>query len=76
MAAQRAGHRLDPADAGTAADLRHPVFVLGDPKYYLRFGFFRVREPRCPFDATNEHFMALRFTGNAPFIIGYEKDFS
>jgi putative acetyltransferase len=52
------------------------VFVLGDPKFYSRFGFFRVQEPRCPFDPTNEHFMALRYTGSDPFVIGYEKDFS
>src|SRR5207247_6553370 len=27
-----------------------PVFVLGDPKYYIRFGFQRVANPGCPFD--------------------------
>jgi putative acetyltransferase len=53
-----------------------PVFVLGDPGYYTRFGFRRVREPRCPYDPANEHFMALRYTCDDAFMIGYETEFS
>src|SRR5262245_28956171 len=27
-----------------------PVFVLGEPSYYSRFGFRRIRQPTCPFE--------------------------
>ncbi len=53
-----------------------PVFVLGDPGYYTRFGFYRMREPRCPYDPANEQFMALRYTCDDAFMIGYEAEFS
>jgi putative acetyltransferase len=52
-----------------------PVFVLGDPAYYRRFGFCLAREPRCPFEPSNEHFMALRYNCHDSFMIGYEKEF-
>lgn len=53
-----------------------PVFVLGDPAYYSRFGFSPVREPRCPYDPMNRHFMALHYSGHESFIIGYESEFN
>jgi putative acetyltransferase len=52
-----------------------PVFVLGDPAYYSRFGFCLVHEPQCPFEPTNKHFMALRYNCPESFIIGYEREF-
>ncbi len=52
-----------------------PVFVLGDPRYYRRFGFARVESPVCPFDPGNEHFMALRWTEGPAFTVGYEEEF-
>jgi putative acetyltransferase len=52
-----------------------PVFVLGDPEDYTCFGFCVVREPQCPYDPTNEHFMALRYGGHDSFMIGYEREF-
>jgi hypothetical protein len=52
-----------------------PVFVLGDPGYYRRFGFYPVRQPQCPFEPRNEHFMALRYNCQDSFVIGYEKEF-
>ena len=51
------------------------VFVLGDPAYYARFGFCPTRVPRCAFDPGNEHFMALRYTSQDDFVIGYEPEF-
>src|SRR5262249_32782712 len=53
----------------------HAVFVLGDPSYYARFGFRGVERPTCPFDANNEHFMALRYELEEDFQIGYEAEF-
>lgn len=56
-----------------------PVFVLGNPDFYERFGFHRIGNPRCPFDPENAHFLAYRWAGNAEggafFEIGYEAEF-
>lgn len=52
-----------------------PVFVLGDPQYYVRFGFRRITRPICPFEPTNEHFQALRWESSEMFTIGYEPEF-
>jgi putative acetyltransferase len=37
------------------------IFVLGDPKYYNRFGFLSAREYNyfCEFDETGDYFMVL-----------------
>src|SRR5262249_38640696 len=60
---------LQPTIAGS------PVFVLGEPSYYTRFGFRRVTKPVCPFEPSNEHFMALRYQSQDEFQIGYEPEF-
>ena len=52
-----------------------PVFVLGEVSYYTRFGFRRVRQPVCPFEPSNEHFMALRYESQDDFQVGYEPEF-
>jgi len=52
------------------------VFVLGDPRYYERFGFGKQTGARCPFDESGEHFRALRWAdARAPFEIGYASAF-
>ena len=51
------------------------VFVLGDPNYYRRFGFASVAVPVCPFDDGNPHFLALRWTPDESFVVGYEREF-
>ena len=52
-----------------------PVFVLGDPAFYARFGFRKIRQPVCPFEPGNEHFMALRYEARDEFQVGYEPEF-
>src|SRR5262245_54875150 len=52
-----------------------PVFVVGEPSYYTRFGFRRVTQPVCPFEPSNEHFMALRYASQDKFRVGYEPEF-
>ncbi len=53
-----------------------PVFVLGDPAYYERFGFSPFKTPTCPYDPGNEHFRALRWQETAtPFTVGYTSAF-
>lgn len=53
-----------------------PVFVLGDPAYYERFGFQAVRSPACPYDPSDEHFRALRWMEpQNHFTIGYSDSF-
>lgn len=52
-----------------------PIFVLGTPSFYTRFGFRRIHQPACPFDPTHEHFLAIRWENPAPFTIEYEPEF-
>jgi putative acetyltransferase len=37
-----------------------PLFVLGDPDFYRKFGFAPCATPVCPFDPGNAHFLGLR----------------
>ena len=60
--------RQDPIKAST-------LFVLGDPKFYRRFGFQPCIMPECPFDKGNRHFSAIRNTTTTRFIVGYEPAF-
>jgi putative acetyltransferase len=52
-----------------------PLFVLGAPGYYQRFGFEPCNLPVCPFDTHNTHFLSMRNTGATSFIVGYEPEF-
>lgn len=48
-----------------------PVYVLGDPEYYKKFGF---RE-KCAFDPEGEHFMVLSDGPLPPREVFYEDEF-
>ena len=52
-----------------------PLFVLGEPGYYVKFGFERCTEPICPYDKGNAHFLSMNITGDTSFTIGYEPEF-
>lgn len=52
------------------------VFVLGNPKFYRRFGFASCTAPICPFDKKNTRFLGLRNVISQPFVVGYEPEFS
>lgn len=52
-----------------------PLFVLGPPGYYQRFGFVPCSQPICPFDQNNAHFLSLRNPADAAFTVGYEPEF-
>lgn len=52
-----------------------PLFVLGDPGYYKRFGFEPCSLPICPFDKNNAHFLSMRNNTTVHFIVGYEPEF-
>ena len=52
-----------------------PLFVLGEPGYYKRFGFEPCSLPICPFDKNNAHFLSMRNTITTSFIVGYEPEF-
>lgn len=52
-----------------------PLFVLGHPGYYKRFGFQPCSQPVCPFDKNNAHFLSLRNPADANFTVGYEPEF-
>jgi putative acetyltransferase len=53
-----------------------PLFVLGEPGYYQRFGFEPCSLPICPFDTNNAHFLGMRNTVATSFIVGYEPEFN
>jgi len=54
-----------------------PLFVLGEPGYYQRFGFEPCSLPICPFDSDNAHFLSMRNTVTTTvFIVGYEPEFN
>lgn len=52
-----------------------PLFVLGEPSYYLKFGFERCTEPICPYDKNNVHFLSMRNDGSTSFTVDYEPEF-
>jgi putative acetyltransferase len=52
-----------------------PLFVLGEPGYYRRFGFEPCMVPVCPFDIDNAHFLSMGNTLSDSFVIGYEPEF-
>ena len=51
------------------------IFVLGDPRFYRKFGFAPCTMPICPFDKNNRHFLSLRNTTTSQFTVGYEAEF-
>jgi putative acetyltransferase len=52
-----------------------PLFVLGEPAYYRRFGFEPCSQPVCPFDRDNAHFLGMRISATGSFTVGYEPEF-
>lgn len=52
-----------------------PLFVLGEPGYYQKFGFVPCTQPICPFDKNNAHFLSLRAETTTNFTVGYEPEF-
>lgn len=54
---------------------KSPLFVLGTPGFYQRFGFKHCALPVCPFTKNNRHFLAIRNTATTPFVVGYEPEF-
>jgi putative acetyltransferase len=52
-----------------------PLFVLGEPRFYKKFGFESCKMPTCPFDRNNAHFLSMRNTATDNFMVGYEAEF-
>lgn len=53
-----------------------PLFVLGKPGYYQRFGFKPCKQPLCPFDKNNANFLSMNHSSEESFTIGYEGEFT
>jgi putative acetyltransferase len=53
----------------------HPLFVLGDPRFYKKFGFEPCKTPTCPFAKNNRHFLSMRNDATGNFMVGYEAEF-
>ncbi|MFH0781391.1 MAG: N-acetyltransferase [Pseudomonadota bacterium] len=51
------------------------IFVLGDPKFFQKFGFEPCIQPLCPFDKNNAHFLSIRNNVSHQFTVGYEREF-
>ena len=53
-----------------------PVYVLGDPNYYSRFGFKIDKTQKCSFDPSGDHFMVISHGSLPPILdVGYEEEF-
>ncbi|MBT1072162.1 GNAT family N-acetyltransferase [Pelotalea chapellei] len=52
-----------------------PLFVLGEPNYYRKFGFEPCSQPICPFDINNAHFLSMGNIVATSFVVGYEPEF-
>lgn len=53
-----------------------PLFVLGKPAYYQRFGFKLCKQPLCPFAKNNRNFLSLNYTAADSFTVGFEGEFT
>ena len=53
-----------------------PLFVMGEPGYYSRFGFEPCRLPICPFGRNNANFLGQHNTIDSFFTVGYEPEFT
>lgn len=51
------------------------LFVLGETRYYKKFGFEPCSQPVCPYDKNNAHFLSMRNDSATHFIVGYEAEF-
>lgn len=51
------------------------LFVLGNPHFFKKFGFEHCKNPVCPFDKNNNHFLSIRNTASCEYTVGYEKEF-
>ncbi len=54
---------------------QRPVYVLGDPEYYTRFGFRMDKMQQCSFDPEGRHFMVLFDGPLPPREVFYEDEF-
>jgi putative acetyltransferase len=52
------------------------IFVLGDVKFYQKFGFEPCSVPKCPFDKGNRNFMSIRNESSDEYTVGYEPEFT
>ena len=51
------------------------IFVLGDPRFYKKFGFEPCTMPTCPFSKKKSHFLSIRNNTTSQFKVGYEQEF-
>jgi putative acetyltransferase len=52
------------------------IFVLGDTRFYQKFGFEPCAVPTCPFDKGNRNFLSIRYGADEQYMVGYEPEFS
>ena len=52
-----------------------PIFVLGDPGFYQKFGFEPCAMPICPFTKDNANFLSIHNDSPSQFTVGYQPEF-
>ncbi len=51
------------------------IFVLGNVKFYQKFGLEPCAVPRCPLDKGNKNFLSIRNESFEEYTVGYEPEF-
>ena len=51
------------------------IFVMGNPNFYKNFSFEFCKNPICPFDKGNTHFLSMRNNSTLRYSVGYELEF-
>lgn len=51
------------------------IYVLGDLRFYSRFGFETCSNPSCPFGEKGKQFLSRHNTSGTQFMVGYEPEF-
>ena len=52
------------------------IFVFGEVKFYIKFGFEPCSIPRCSFDKGNRNFLSIRNEAGEEYTVGYEPEFT
>lgn len=52
------------------------IFVLGDVKFYQKFGFEPCAVPKCSIDKGNRNFLSIRNESSGEYTVGYEPEFT
>ncbi len=52
------------------------IFVLGDMKFYQKFGFEPCSVPKCSIDKGKKNFLSIRNESSHEYTVGYDPEFT